>query len=96
MNLNRGVTAYKNVSPLAPRLSLNPLGWGCCELFSTLDWPCQQNVPKDQYELIWMELYDRVIDEVMEKAAAFLTCNQHGIYHNHIGYNVGVLQAQGE
>lgn len=80
----------------APRLSFILLDWGCRERFTTLDWLNKQDVPRDQYELIWVELYDRVMDEVMEKADAVITCNQRGIYHKHIGYNVGLLQARGD
>lgn len=87
---------HKNTPPPAPRLSFILLDWSCRERFSTLDWLRQQNVPKDQYELIWVELYDRVVDEVMEKADIVITCNQRGMYHKHIGYNVGLLQARGE
>ena len=90
------VTVHKNVPPSSPRLSFILLDWGCRERFSTLDWLRQQNVPKDQYELIWVELYDRVIDEVMEKADVVITCNQRGTYHKHLGYNVGLLHARGE
>ncbi|OQW30840.1 MAG: hypothetical protein A4E19_08820 [Nitrospira sp. SG-bin1] len=53
-------------------------------------------MPKDQYELIWVEVYDRVVDEVMKKADVVITCNQQGIYHKHIGYNAGLLHARGE
>lgn len=87
---------HKNTSPSSPRLSIVLLDWGCRERFTTLDWLSQQDVPKDQYELIWVEVYDRVIDEVMEKADVVITCNQQGVYHKHIGYNVGLLHARGE
>ena len=90
------VIVHKNDSPPVPRLSFILLDWGCRERFNTLDWLCQQNVPKDQYELIWVELYDRVMDEVMEKADIVITCNQRGKYHKHKGYNIGLLQARGE
>jgi len=90
------VIVHKNVPPPAPRLSFILLDWGCRERFTTLDWLRQQNVPKNQYELIWVELYDRVMDEVMEKADVVITCNQRGTYHKHLGYNVGLLQARGE
>ena len=87
---------HKNSAPHAPRLSFILLDWGCRERFNTLDWLLKQDIPKDQYELIWVELYDRVVDEVMEKADVVITCNQRGAYHKHIGYNIGLLQAQGE
>jgi len=87
---------HKNSAPTAPRLSFILLDWGCRERFTTLDWLNKQDIPRDQYELIWVELYDRVIDEVMEKADVVITCNQRGTYHKHIGYNIGLLQARGD
>lgn len=87
---------HKSASPSSPRLSIILLDWGCRERFTTLDWLLQQDVPKDQYELIWVEVYDRVVDEVMKKADLVITCNQQGIYHKHIGYNAGLLHARGE
>lgn len=76
---------HKNASPSSPRLSIILLDWSCRERFTTLDWLLRQDVPKDQYELIWVEVYDRVVDEVMEKADVVITCNQQGMYHKHVG-----------
>jgi hypothetical protein len=90
------VSVHKNASPSSPRLSIILLDWGCRERFTTLDWLLQQDVPKDQYELIWVEVYDHVVDEVMKKADVVIICNQQGIYHKHIGYNAGLLHARGE
>lgn len=87
---------HKSVSASSPRLSIILLDWGCRERFTTLDWLLQQDVPKDQYELIWVEVYDRVVDEVLKKADVVITCNQQGIYHKHVGYNAGLLHARGE
>lgn len=90
------VSIHKNVSPASPRLSFILLDWGCRERFTTLDWLLRQDVPKDQYELIWVEVYDRVVDEVMKKADVVMTCNQRGMYHKHMGYNAGLLHARGD
>ena len=87
---------HKNSAPPAPRLSIILLDWECRERFNTLDWLLKQDAPKDQYELIWVELYDRVVEVVLEKADVVITCNQRGTYHKHIGYNIGLLQARGE
>lgn len=87
---------HKNSAPASPRLSFILLDWGVRERFSTLDWLLKQDIAKDQYELIWVELYDRVVDEVMEKADVVITCNQQGTYHKHLGYNIGLLQARGD
>jgi glycosyltransferase involved in cell wall biosynthesis len=87
---------HKNTSLSSPRLSIILLDWECRERFTALDWLLQQDVPKDQYELIWVEVYNRVADEVMKKADVVITCNQQGIYHKHLGYNAGLLHARGD
>lgn len=87
---------HKNSAPATPKLSFILLDWGCRERFTTLDWLNKQDIAKDQYELIWVELYDRVMDEVVKKADIVITCNQDGTYHKHLGYNVGLLQARGD
>ena len=82
-----------------PRLSIILLDWDCRERFDPLDWLNQQNVPREDYELIWVELFDRVVPEVMEKADIVVTCHQDkasGIYDKHAGYNAGLLLSRGE
>ncbi|MDP1680916.1 MAG: glycosyltransferase, partial [Burkholderiales bacterium] len=79
-----------------PKVSIILLDWGCRERFHPLDWLTTQTVARDQYELIWVELYDRVVPEAMEKADWLITCNQTGMYHKHKGYNIGLLQARGD
>jgi len=78
------------------KVSIILLDWSVRESFHTLDWLSRQDVPRGQYEIIWVELYDRVVSEVMEKADVVITCGQKGIYHKHVGYNVGLLHAQGQ
>ncbi len=79
-----------------PRLSVILLDWNCRERFVTLDWLARQNVPRDQYELIWIDLYGRCVPEVLEKADVVMTLNQSGMYHKHKGYNAGLLAAKGD
>lgn len=90
------MVVHKDAGPASPRLSIILLDWGVRERFTTLDWLLAQNVPKDQYELIWIELFDRVIPEVIEKADLVINCNQRGKYHKHKGYNIGVLRSRGD
>jgi len=79
-----------------PKVSIILLDWSCRQRFDTLDWLLKQDVSKELYELIWVELYDRVIPEVLAKADTVITCGQKGMYHKHIGYNVGLLSSFGE
>jgi hypothetical protein len=78
-----------------PSVSVILLDWSCRERLHALDWLAKQDVPRDTYELIWVELFDRVIPEVVEKADVVVTCGQRGRYHKHVGYNVGLLHARG-
>lgn len=87
---------HKNKSPEKPKLSIILLDWSCRERFTALDWLNKQDIAKCEYELIWVELFSRVIPEVIEKADVVITCNQSKVYHKHVGYNVGLLQARGE
>lgn len=79
-----------------PKVSIILLDWGCRERFHTLDWLAAQTVARDQYELIWVELYERVAPEVMQKADWLIACHQTGMYHKHKGYNIGLLHARGD
>ncbi|MBI5599472.1 MAG: glycosyltransferase [Deltaproteobacteria bacterium] len=91
------IKAHKAVErgPL-PKVSLILLDWTCRERFFALDWLSKQDVPREEYEIIWVELYDRVVPEAMEKADVVITCGQKGRYHKHAGYNAGLLKARGE
>lgn len=76
-------------------VSLVLLDWSCRERFHALDWLNAQDVPRGAYEIVWVELYDRVVPEAMEKADVVITCHQKGMYHKHAGYNAGLLASTG-
>ncbi len=78
------------------KVSLILLDWSCRESYHALDWLAKQDVPRAQFEVIWVELFDRVAPEVMEKADVVITCHQRGLYHKHAGYNVGLLHSSGQ
>lgn len=91
------VAVHKQNDPKTPpKVSIILLDWSVRERFHTLDWLARQTVPRDQYELIWVELYDRVIPQVLDKCETVITCRQTGMYHKHVGYNLGLLQAKGQ
>ncbi|MBM4079559.1 MAG: glycosyltransferase [Planctomycetes bacterium] len=86
----------RNERTTTPKVSLILLDWSCRESLHALDWLAKQDVPRDQYELMWVELYDRVPQEVMDKADVVITCGQEGMYHKHEGYNAGLLHSRGQ
>lgn len=65
------------------------------ERFHTLDWLSNQTVARDRYELIWVEVHDRVVQEVKDKVDHYLTLHQVGLHHKHAGVNAGIIQASG-
>jgi hypothetical protein len=91
------ITIHKqNDSPAPPKVSLILLDWSVREHFQAFEWLPRQNVPREMYELIWIELYDRVTPEALDVADVVITCHQQGKYHKHKGYNIGLLQARGQ
>ena len=86
----------KNVTNNLPKVSLILLDWSCRENFFALDWLADQSVDRGDYEIIWVELFDRVLDQVISKVDVYITCGQKGRYHKHIGYNAGLLEASGD
>ena len=78
------------------KVSIILLDWSCRERFHALDWLNRQDVARDQYELIWVELHERVVPTVMEKADVVIACGQDGLYHKHRGYNIGLLHTKGK
>lgn len=86
----------KNTRPKDPLVSVILLDWSVRERFYALDWLSKQDAPRENYELIWVELYNRVVPEAMEKADVVITCGQKDIYCKHKGLNIGYLHARGQ
>lgn len=90
------ITVHKlPASERKPLVSIILLDWSVREHFQALTWLAEQDVPREAYELIWVELYDRVVPQSLDAADTVITCGQKGIYHKHSGYNVGLLHARG-
>ena len=91
-----GITIHKESRPShTPLVSIILLDWSVRERFDSLHWLNQQSVSRESYELIWIDLYGRVVPEALEKADVVITCGQTGLYEKHRGYNVGLLKAKG-
>ena len=97
MKNKQTITIHKS-SPrtFSPKISVILLDWSCRERLQALLWLNKQNVPREHYELIWIELFDRVVQEALDKADVVITCGQKGLYHKHIGYNIGLLHSKGK
>lgn len=89
-------TTHKKSQRTSARLTLLLLDWQVRERFFALDWLARQTAPREQFEVLWVELYDRVADQALEKADGVYSMNQKGLYHKHKGYNLGLLEANGD
>ena len=50
-----------------PLVSFVLVDWSCRESFHTLHYLNQQNIPRDQYEIIWIEFFDRKADAIQKR-----------------------------
>jgi len=92
------------------KLSIILLDWSCRESFHSLDYLNNQTIPREQYEIIWIEYYSRAaegIKERIEKAAAagkeppvdrwiVMGMPENVYYHKHLMYNIGIIAGKGE
>jgi len=90
------ITVHKRSSgSVQPLVSLILLDWNCRERFHTLEWLARQTAARSDYEIIWVELHDRVLETALRGSDTVITCHQRGLYHKHLGYNIGLLHARG-
>ena len=97
----------KNANPV---LSIILLDWSCRESFHSLDYLNNQSVPRDRYEIIWIEYYGRITPQIHAGLNKNSTNNKLPLldqwivlgmpeniyYHKHLMYNVGILASKGK
>ncbi len=97
----------KNGSPLA---SIILVDWSVRESFHSLEYLSNQTFPRDKYEIIWIEFYDRRRLELQEVVGVrkpkynqtildkwiILGNPQNLHYHKHFMYNIGIIMSDGE
>ena len=103
-------TLYRNELRKQPRVSVILVDWSVRESFHSLDYLNRQTVPRDQYELLWVEYYGARPDEITQRLEHSLDHSAHpcldywlrlgmpttSYYHKHLLYNVGLLASRGE
>jgi hypothetical protein len=97
----------KPVTP--PLLSIVLIDWSCRESFHILDYLERQNKPRNLYEVIWVEYYDRKAPPIFDK---LIGCERSGAppivdqwvslemssdfyFHKHLMYNAGICLSRG-
>lgn len=103
-------TIFDNPRVASPKVSLVLLDWNCRESFHSLDYLAEQDVPRSDYEIVWVEYYSRHAEEIDRrmKAAAekgapppvdtwvIMDIPDALYYHKHLMYNVGIARARGD
>lgn len=99
---------YRNDN-LNPTVSIILVDWSCRESFHALEYLNNLSIPRDQYEIIWIEYYHRApapIREGLDKSAAedkpsyldqwiVMNMPENIYYHKHLMYNIGIIASRG-
>ncbi len=92
-----------------PAVSVVLLDWCVRESFHTLDYLARQTVPRNQFEILWIEYYDKVAQPIADRIAQaeasgapppvdrwlVMDMPRSAYYHKHLMYNVGLLASRG-
>jgi hypothetical protein len=79
------------------KLSVVMVDGGFRERISAAEYFSRQDFPADQYEIIWVEYYNRPHAELKNfPAVRILTLDRHGMYHSSYCFNAGIKAASGE
>ncbi|MCX8082085.1 MAG: hypothetical protein N3D17_01615 [bacterium] len=100
---------YRNYNLKNPEVSIILIDWSVRHSFHILDYLNQQTVPRDRYEIIWIEYYSRIPEELMDKLNNSL---KKGIpvldqwivmetpedfcHHKHRMFNLGIVVSRGK
>jgi hypothetical protein len=101
---------FENTSLKQPIVSIVLLDWSVRESYHVLDYLHRQTVPKERYEIIWIEYYDRRAKEIERRLSKGIGTNvspaidtwivmdmPHSIYyHKHLMYNAGIVFGKGK
>jgi tetratricopeptide (TPR) repeat protein len=93
----------------SPDISLVLLDWTCRESAHIFRYLANQTVPRDSYEIIWIEYYSRRFDQIQEQIVnaemngapppldnwIVLGIPENVYYHKHLMYNIGIAIARG-
>ena len=100
---------FENSFSKQPLASIVLLDWSVRESYHTLHYLNNQTVPREHYEIIWIEYYDRRPKELETKLKECTVSNKppaidkwivmdmpyNVYYHKHLMYNVGIVVSKG-
>ncbi len=83
------------------KISVVMVDGGFRERYHAVDSFCDQDLPLSEYEVIWVEFYDKVSPVLREKQQQYrnfrvVTLNRTGEYHSSFCFNRGIVESRGE
>ena len=86
--------------PATPRISVVMIDGGFRERFHAVDAFAQQTLPADAFEVLWIEYYDRVHDDLAARVSQYpnariVTLGRSGDYAPAYCFNAGLVQSRG-
>ncbi|MCK4602634.1 MAG: glycosyltransferase family 2 protein [Phycisphaerae bacterium] len=93
-----------------PKISILLIDWSCRESFHTIDYLNNQTMPREDYELLWVEYYDHRAEQIAQKLKEYdardkpppldkwilLGLPRSVHYHKHLLYNAGLVASAGK
>ena len=100
---------FRNDNIYSPRVTIILLDWSCRESLHILRYLANQTIPREEYEIIWIEYYDRRSPEIeagikeSKKMGRFPIVDQwivmgmsHQLtFHKQLMYNIGIIAGRG-
>jgi len=101
---------FDNKNDISPKVTIILLDWSCRESLHSLDYLNNQTIPREQYEIIWIEYYSRRSSWIESKLKQCEMSGKHpiidrwivmempdsGYYHKHLMYNIGIVASKGD
>lgn len=84
-----------------PKISVVMVDGSFRESFHSVDFFGNQTFAKDEYELLWVEYYDKINPVLAEKISKYnnfrvITLKEKGTYHSSYCFNAGISASRGE
>ncbi len=101
---------FQNSLSSKPLISIILLDWNCRESFHIFNYLQNQTVPREQYEIIWIEYYSRhpaEIEKMLKEGEGtdklpivdkwiVMEMSDDLYYHKHLMYNIGIVASKGK
>lgn len=101
---------YENKRSVRPKVSIVLLDWSVREHYHGLDYLSNQTIPRNQYEILWIEYYDVCspgINRALRKSLELgfppvidkwvvMNIPRNTYYHKHLMYNTGIVLSSGQ